>query len=460
MADKAQSGRITLTDAMLRKLRYDPKRAEKAAEKNHPRMIVRDATIPILEVRVTPNGTKTFYVTFKPRGARLGKRGFPVAGKTKRLRIGEYHPDIGALEAARSKAAEYLHALQSNRDPHAEAMATNTVRYTNTFESAMRRFISTAMCGPDEDNPKFVSWEKCQNTLQKYVEPKWKGRPLQDIRRDHATEIRDALIAEGKVGTAREVWKHTHRMFEWAVETGIVEKNPLHSMRKKGQDDLLASNTDAGRELEDYELRAIWHAAASLGYPFGPWFQLLMLTGQRRADWANASRSEIKTESELEKVQKKIRTAPGAKERFVLEIPGNRYKSRRDHIVPLVPAAMKIIDELPKWDGNDYSLFSGRAGKSAISGFSKAKAQLDEEVLATLQKKDAKATLTAYRVHDFRVTMRTRMGEELEIPEPICEAVIGHAQGFLTKVYNKALYLPQRREALAAYADHLLKVVK
>ncbi len=441
--------RVTFTDIMLRKLRYDPKRAEKAAEDDHPRMIVRDKMVPILEVRVTPGGTKTFYVAFKPRSTRLGKRGFPVMGKAKRLRIGEYHPDTGALEAARKKAGEYLSALQENRDPHAEEMANNVVRFTNTFASSMTRFVDQALKAKGADGkPAVLSWKNAERVLQLHVLPSWANKPLPDIRRADVHELIDAIVADGALGTARDVRKHLHRMFNWAVSREIVPVNPLVGMEIDGLD----ANLDAGRELTDAEMRAVWHSATDLDYPFGPWTKLLMLTGQRRADWANARRSEIEGD------------------RRVLAIPAERYKGSKkrksrkqakyNHIVPLADAAWQIVEKLPAFDGNDYFLFSTRKGIKPISGFSKAKSDLDAGALTLLQKDEPKAALESFRIHDFRVTCRTRMEEKLGVPEAICEAVLGHTKQGLEAIYNKAEYVLQKREALVAYADHLAEVVK
>ena len=47
------------------------------------------------------------------------------------------------------------------------------------------------------------------------------------------------------------------------------------------------------RVLNDDELRALWKAAEGMGYPYGPLFQLLALTGQRKSEVAEARWSEI-----------------------------------------------------------------------------------------------------------------------------------------------------------------------
>ena len=78
-------------------------------------------------------------------------------------------------------------------------------------------------------------------------------------------------------------------MFNWAVDREIVPDNPVYGMTQAD----LKNTHEAGRALGDDELRAIWHAAGEIGYPFGPMYRLLILTGQRRNEWANARRSEI-----------------------------------------------------------------------------------------------------------------------------------------------------------------------
>jgi hypothetical protein len=56
------------------------------------------------------------------------------------------------------------------------------------------------------------------------------------------------------------------------------------------------------------------------------------------------------------------------------------------------------------------------------------------------------------------VTCRTRLSH-LGVSEEIAEVVLGHAQKFLGKVYNKHDYLAQKRAALLKYADWLLELV-
>jgi integrase len=195
----------------------------------------------------------------------------------------------------------------------------------------------------------------------------------------------------------------------------------------------------AGRALGDDELRAIWKAADQLGYPFGPFFKLLILTGQRRNEWADARWSEIDGE------------------RKWLEVGRKRYKGDRDHIVPLSNEAWAILDKLPKFPNNDCFIFSTTDGQKSISGFSRAKKRLDQAAQDILNEASHSQTieLKRYRIHDFRVTCETRFAT-LGFNQEVRDAVLGHAKPGLQKTYNKHDYVEEKRVALAAYTDHLI----
>ena len=55
------------------------------------------------------------------------------------------------------------------------------------------------------------------------------------------------------------------------------------------------------RTLEEHEINLIWPALEGLGYPFGPWAQLLLLLGQRRSEVATIERKP--GELDLDKAQ-------------------------------------------------------------------------------------------------------------------------------------------------------------
>lgn len=389
-----------------------------------------DEVAPGLVLRVTDRGAKSFSVIYKvPGEGGVSASGRLLRGRQHRITLGLW--PVWRLAKARDETRRIIEVVTEGRDPAVERRECNVVRHTNTFEAVANRYVDQYAKG------QLKHWKTLQRTLQIHVEPKWGNRPLRDIRRKDVHALLDELVAMDRVGTAREVRKYLSGMFNWALNREIVLDSPMHGLKR----DELANNENAGRKLDDAELRAIWAAALGLGYPFGAMYRLLILTGQRRNEWANAKRSEINED-----------------ERW-LEVPRARFKGARDHIVPLSDPAWAIVEKLPEFEG-DF-LMSTRAGKVPVAGFSKAKAELDRLALAALRKQtgDPKAELLPYRVHDFRVTCESRLAQ-LGYNQETRDAVLGHAKPGLQKTYNKHNYLEEKRAALTGYAEHIMELVR
>lgn len=409
---------------------------EAALERMRPpaegRVELGDTVVPGLMLRVTAGGVMSWSVLYKVRGegGLSPVTGRPLRGTQRRITLGTY-PILG-VKKAREAAIEVLEKSVSGTDARKTRDSALVVRLTGTMEAVARRFIE------QDAKPNIESWKKIERALEMHVLPEWGGRPIADIRRRDVHALLDVIIAKGRSGTAQDVRKHLSRLFNWAIDREIIAESPLAGLKRKD----LQYRADAGRALNDDELRAVWRAAGRMGYPFGPYFQLLILTGQRRNDWADAHLSEV------------------CQKRKVLEVPKVRYKGRRDHVVPLAPVAWDIFAAMPKWAGADPYLFSTQAGEVAISGFSKAKTQLD--ALATEELRtatgDAAATIPDYRIHDFRVTCESRLAD-LGFNQDVRDAVLGHAKVGLQRTYNQHDYADEKRGALERYAEHVMEVM-
>ena len=182
------------------------------------------------------------------------------------------------------------------------------------------------------------------------------------------------------------------------------------------------------------------HEALPDGYPYGPILHLLLLTGARRSEIAEARWSEVD------------------RSQRALVIPPERHKSDEGHIIPLCDDAMAIIDALPRFKGGDY-LFSATNGKQPIGGFSINKERLDRRMVRTWRALGRKAgsdrrnaTVTPWVVHDLRRTVRTRLSAL--VPQAF-QRIIGHAQGDLIRTYDLWSYLEEKREGLRLWQDKL-----
>ncbi len=391
------------------------------------RLEVCDTLLPGLMLRVTTKGVKTFSVSYKVVGeGGESKTGRPLTGQAYRQTLDRF-PRISTAKA-RAKARPILADASEGRNPQQERYEEQRERRANSVREVARRFV-------DQAKLTVANWQRVERTLEMHVLPAIGDRPIRDIKRDDIHELLDKLTKTKQLGAAAGVQKHVRGLFEFALDRDLVDKNPAKNLKRPE----LKPTKKARRNLDDAALRAVWIAAGELGYPFGSWVRLLILTGRRGADFFNAQWPEIDSEKK------------------VLEVPASRYKTKIDHVVPLVGPAWEIVSTLPRHGGGDF-LFSSRGGKVPIAGFSKAKKLLDKLALEVLRRDDPDATLAPYTFHDFRSSHKTRLAA-LGIIQEHRNAVHGHVQKGMDAIYNRHDYADAKREALAAFATHLMEVI-
>ncbi len=154
------------------------------------------------------------------------------------MTLGQF-PALTLIEARRQAIEVMSGVLQGGADPWAVRKKTSEERYTNAFESVAAQFIA-------KKKDEIKSWAKVEKAFELHVAPKWKGLSILDLGRAEARQLIDGIKSRG---TAREVRKHLHALFEWAVDEEIVAKNPLRERKGKGgkKKSRLARNKDAGR---------------------------------------------------------------------------------------------------------------------------------------------------------------------------------------------------------------------
>jgi integrase len=213
--------------------------------------------------------------------------------------------------------------------------------------------------------------------------------------------------------------------FAWAMREGIAETNPVIGTN------LPTPERSRDRVLSDKELTVVWNASRDDDY--GRIVQLLMLTGQRRAEVGGMQWGEL------------------ALETGHWRIPAERTKNHRPHEVPLSAAVLGIIEAIPR---RERVMVFGE-GDGPFQGWSRAKAALDARIGIAGQQ------MAPWRLHDLRRTVATRMGD-LGIEPHSVEAVLNHVSGIRTGiagVYNRSAYATEKRTALALWAEHITALV-
>jgi integrase len=131
------------------------------------------------------------------------------------------------------------------------------------------------------------------------------------------------------------------------------------------------------------------------------------------------------------------------------QTPASEYKTATPQVVLLSAQAQAFIASLPHGEPGPY-LFSSDGGARPISGFSKAKAQLDRLIASHLGD-----PLPAWVVHELRRSMATHM-ERIGIEPHVIEVCLGHTLKGVADTYRQYGYLPEKAHALQAWADELL----
>jgi integrase len=411
---KETEGGITMND---RKILTD--RTIRAAKPAKPgeRNQIADGIVPGLALRVTDKHTKSFVLVAR----------YPGSNNPTRRALGTY----GAitLDDARAKARDWLALLQQGIDPaeqEARERAEQQRKRLNTFAAMAEDFIASKL--PSEKRGKEI-----ELTVRRELLPKWGGLAVTDITESH---VRDLVKAKARdyEAMARNLLALIRRIFNWAIDQRAygLEHSPCARLKPNK---LVGEQEARTRILCNLELRALWRAAETIGGPYGKFYQMLLLTGQRRNEVAGARWSEIDLREKL------------------WTIPAERMKAGAAHEVPLSNDAVAILKSLPRGKGGDF-VFSQSDGMRPIARFSAEKERLDKAMAKQLGSK-----LDAFVVHDIRRTMRTGLSAIPNVTDLVRELVIGHTKPELHKVYDQHAYQTEKRYALDQWAKRLRGIV-
>ncbi len=238
---------------------------------------------------------------------------------------------------------------------------------------------------------------------------------------------------------ARRVRAYGRAMYGWAVKRGLVPTNPFAAVFLETRD------VPRDRVLTDAELGEVWRATGAMGWPWGSYLRMLLLTLQRRAEVAGMEWGEL------------------APDFATWELPAHRTKNRKPHIVHLAEAAGALLREAPRLAGSP--LVFTTTGTTAVSGFEKAKARLVELIEQERAKLAAEAgrepePVVPWRLHDFRrtgVTALARLGVRIEVADRLLNHIQGAISG-VAAVYQRHDFLAEREAALNLWAAHVLAV--
>jgi len=368
------------------------------------------------EYKLTDGGG--LYLLIKPNGAKYWRLKYRVLGKEKKLSIGVY-PDI-SLADARLKREEARKVVALGGDPSEEKRVEKLAQKA----SVENNFKAIAL---EWHEYKRTGWSKgyaddLMEAFENDIFPDLGKRPIAEIKPLEMLTTLRKLEKRGVLDKLRKIRQACNQVFRYAIVTGRAENNPaselssaLATPKSQHFPHLLAEELpEFLQALEAYSGSPITRLAT----------RILMLTGVRTIELRLAEWKEF----DLDKA--------------IWEVPKERMKMRRPHMVPLSTQVVEALREIQVVTGRYSLVFPGRNDIT--------KPMSEASINQVLKRIGYHGKATG---HGFRHTMSTILHEQGYNTAWI-ELQLAHVdKNTIRGTYNHAQYLEQRREMLQWYGD-------
>lgn len=378
------------------------------------------------------------FLLVAPGGGKLWRWNYIYDGKNKTMAFGGY--PLVSLADARAKRDEAYTILCEGRDPLVAKrlkIEANLEASRQTFERVAREWHGNAK----------AQWAKIHaadiiRSLERDVFPTVGELPIAQLTPPLVLGVLREIEARGSIETAKRVRQRISAVFIYGIARGIVQTDPAEKLGKalkplrKGRQPAITDLVPLRRMIiaaeEDYA-RPITRLA----------LRLLALTAVRPSELRGARWKE------LEDLNGKLP---------LWRIPASRMKGdlerkdelNGDHLVPLTPQCLAVLRALWPLTGDGDLLFpSNRHSHRPMS----------ENAIGYLLNR---AGYHGHHVpHGFRAAFSTIMNEWAEREgkdhdRQVIDLMLAHVpSGKVEGAYNRAAYMPRRRELAAVWSELL-----
>lgn len=352
------------------------------------------------------------YLQVTATGARSWILRYQLAGKRREMGLGAVA--LFGLAEARQRALQQRRLLADGVDPIGARRAARAVS-GRTWGDAVEDFI-TAHAPGWKGPAQAVQWRQ---SLEDYG-PKT-GIPVSAVDTALVVGLLRKIWTD-KTETASRVRGRIERVWDAERVAGTVDG--LNPARWRGHLDKLLPRPSKVSRPEHHRAMpyvAVPALVATLSAREGlarRSLRFTILTASRTGEVAGADWPEFDLEA------------------ATWTIPASRMKAGREHVVPLVPAAVAILEALPR-DRPPFPLS-------------------ENGMLALLQKKPPKGLGLPYTVHGFRSAFSDWAHETTDFPNHVIEMALSHTiKDKAEAAYRRGNLLTKRRELMEAWAAYL-----
>lgn len=347
-----------------------------------------------------------------------------VYGSKRRLMTLGKYPETG-LAQARQLHLEARKTLESGTDP---------LQVSQTSKQALRVALTVEQLGEEwltrVIEKQFKRPEDVRRLLTVNVYPRIGKFLAKDITGREAALVINKIVDRGFKVQANRVLRILKNLFVYAVEQSHIAVSPV-TMTVAG-----AGGKEESRErnLSFEETKAVLKefetTAARISWQVRSAVKLLILTAQRPGEICGMEWRHINLDAGIWTLPKEI------------------TKSERAHVVHLSKQVTAILREIQPVTGAGRYVLTSKKGHIETRTFSQA---VRKRIAASI-KVGTLMDMEPFTPHDLRRTAVTRMGDIGVMPF-VTEKILNHIMEGAMGIYNKAEYLPERKEALELWGE-------
>jgi integrase len=311
------------------------------------------------------------------------------------------------------------------------ALVKSAARRIETVDELLDRFL-TDYSAP---GPRWRA--EMRRVLAHDVRPAIGASKIDKVSKADIIALLNTIRDRGAGVQANRALQVVRKAFNWAVSEDYLSVSPASRIAERVKEE------PRSRALSEAEIRSFLRGldGARMQPATKLVLRIALVTGQRMGEICGAEKSEF----DLDRAE--------------WIIPAKRVKNRREHSVPLSPAAVNLLREAIDLSGESNLVFPSRsrAGGREQPLASHSVAHAVRKALGDLGLADSPAT-----PHDLRRTVASQMAA-MGIGENIVARVLNHAseigKTITGSVYIRHSYAAEKRHALEAWAAKLERIV-
>ncbi|HCD3619300.1 TPA: tyrosine-type recombinase/integrase [Enterobacter hormaechei] len=377
-----------------------------------------------LEKDLTLHDGDGLFMIVKTSGKKLWRFRYQRPATKQRTMMGLGAFPALSLADARGLRADYLALLANGIDPQIQAEVAEEQQ-----QIALDSIFSTVAANWFQLKSKSVTHDYAKDiwrSLEKDVFPAIGELPVQQIKARTLVEALESIKARGALETVRRLVQRINEIMIYAVNTGLIDANPASGVGMAFEKPKKQNMPTLRPEELPKLMRSL--VMSNLSVPTRCLIEWQLLTLVRPSEASGTRWAEIDLDAKL------------------WTIPAERMKAKREHIVPLSPQALEILEVMKPISAHREHVFPSRNDPRQPMN--------SQTASAAIKRIGYSGKLVA---HGLRSIASTAMNEK-GFNADLIEAALAHSdRNEVRRAYNRTTYIEQRKVIMDWWGDFVLK---